>query len=270
MATLTTRHALGTMALVALTWGLVGPRAAGEPAQAHQGGASCAALGVYHVGRTIPPPIIPLPQGSIKGGAPTTTAIAYPFLGGGVLTGTITLSSYTACGSPTAGSFSVALSQNRIPLPMASTSGAPVTGQTTITSTLTLVMASSTVLTATGTFKQDRAHPNDPVYLSVSGSATYGRYVLGCPPLCGAQKAPDAPMCVPVGCKTGETVSRVSNFTGITGYLRVQPAGSGALASLALDFLPPPDPKAASPDVAMSFMQPVSLVGTRLGGGANP
>ncbi|HXT35784.1 MAG TPA: hypothetical protein VN837_09430 [Chloroflexota bacterium] len=262
MTTLSAWRPLGVMAIIALITGLTGPWSNGKPAQAHQAGVGCAALGRYHVGRTIPPPIQPSPQGT---GSPTSsTAIAQPYLGG-VLTGTITLSSYTACGAATTGSFSVALSAARIPLPMASSGHVGSTGETR-TSTAAIIypgFVGTTVLTATGTFSQDPTHPRDPLYLSVDASVTYGRFTLGCPPICGAQRAPGAPMCVPVGCRPGETVSRVSDFTGVTGYLRVQAASAGLPATVALSFLPPPDAKATSIDAAMSALQPVTLVGIR-------
>ena len=265
MATLSAWRPLGVMAIVALISGLIVPWSSGKPAQAHQAWATCAALGRYHVGKTIPTPIEPAPQGT--GSSPSPTAIAQPYLGG-VLTGTITLSSYTACGAATSGSFSVALSPARIPLPMASSGHVGITGATRTSTTAAIVypgFVGTTVLTATGTFSQDPTHSRDPLYVSVDASVTYGRFTLGCPPICGAQRAPGAPMCVPVGCHPGETVSRVSDFTAVMGYLRVQATSAGGPASLALSFLPPPDAKATSPEAAMSSLQPVTLVGIRTG-----
>ncbi|HEY8286191.1 MAG TPA: hypothetical protein VIJ28_17540, partial [Chloroflexota bacterium] len=171
------------------------------------------------------------------------------------------------------GSLSVALSPVRVPLPMASSGHVGITGTARTGDAAAIVypgFMGTTVLTATGTFSQDSTHPTDPMYLRVAASVTYGRFTLGCPPLCGAQRPPGAPMCVPVGCHPGETVSRVSHFEGVTGYLRVQAAGPTGPATISLSFLPPPDAKATSPDAAASSLQPVILVGTRLGGGANP
>ncbi|MGH2409832.1 MAG: hypothetical protein ACRDGS_05610, partial [Chloroflexota bacterium] len=189
MTTLSVRHTLGPIGLVALICGLAGPWASGKPAQAHQAAAACAALGRYHVGRPIPTPIEPAPQSTGSGSPSSPAAIAQPYLGMGVLTGTITLSAYTTCGSATSGSFSVALSPVRVPLSLAPSSGhVGITGTARTGTTAAIVYPGSigtTILTATGTFGQDPAHPKDPLYLRVDASVTYGRVTLGCPPLCG-------------------------------------------------------------------------------------
>ncbi|MGH2345365.1 MAG: hypothetical protein ACRDG4_09080 [Chloroflexota bacterium] len=237
-------------------------------ARAHGAGDSnCAVLGVYRMGPTIPPPIVRPPAGSGQSTARPNAAIVYPILGGGTLAGIITLTASTTCGTPTRGSFSVALSRYRGPLPMTPGSGSSSTDhQITRAANLTAALpisASTTVLTATGTFSQDTSHSDDSAYVSVDATVTYGRAYLACPPLCGAQPKSTQAICVPNGCRPGETVSRVSTFRDVTGYLALS---SGKPATLALVFLPPPDPKAAGPSAAISALQPISLLGTRVGG----
>lgn len=257
---------LGSVVVVAASACLLaGPWSGAQAATIrHASKAGCDALGTYHVGPTIPPPVINPPQTSGQGASTPGVAIAYPIMGG-TLAGTITLTAYTGCGSPTVGSFTVALSRYRGPLPMTTNSGTgkgQVTEQGTATYVAQPIIGGTTVLTATGTFKQDPAHPTDPSYLSVDASVTYGRYILSCPPLCGAQKAPGTMMCVPMGCHTGETISRVADFTAVTGYLSLQ---TGKPATLALSFLPPPDPKAITANATLASLQPITLLGTRTG-----
>ena len=210
---------------------------------------ACAAIGTYIVGsRNLG--ILPQPKGSQPGGG--AAVYTYPYATG-VLTGTITLASYSACNVPTAGAFAVhALLRPPYPYPApprANGSGGAI-AQPAIFGT--------TILTATGTFAQDPAHPKDPGYVSVGGTVSYGRYGYGCAPVCEQPQAHSTIICPQGGCGQPGTpvVSRVVTFTGITGYLRVH---AGRPASLALLFLPPPEPAT----IAAPLAQPVSLYGVR-------
>ncbi len=230
------------------------------------GGPDCAALGVYQVGSNIPPPIVRPPAGSGQGRITPGAAIAYPILVAGTLTGTVTLTASTTCGTSTQGSFSVALRPYRGPLPMVPESGSSSTGGKISGAANSVVvgpiLGGTTVLTATGTFRQDSDHAAGRSYVLVDGTVTYGRVSLGCPPLCGAQPKSPGVACMPTGCRTGETVTRVSTFRDVTGYLAL---GSGKPATLALAFLPPPELKAADPSAAISTLQPIALWGRWVG-----
>jgi hypothetical protein len=232
---------------------------------AHAHGApesDCAVLGVYRVGPTIPPPIARPPAGSGQGTITPDAAIAYPISVAGTLTGTVTLTASTACGTPTQGSFSVALRPYRGPLPMVPESGSSSTGDKMSGAANSVIvgpmLGGTTVLTATGTFSQDSDHAADRSYVLVDATVTYGRVSFGCPPLCGAQPKSPGVVCMPNGCRTGETVTRVSTFHDVTGYLALNP---GKPATIALAFLPPPDLKAANSATAISTLQPIALWG---------
>jgi len=215
---------------------------------------ACAAVGTYTVGpRGLG--ILSQPKSPQLGGSAAVYPYPYPYATG-VLTGTVTLASYSACGVPTAGTFAVhALLLPPYPYPTpphTNGSAGGVIAQPAIFGT--------TVLTATGTFAQDPAHSKDPGYVSVGGTVTYGRYGYnyGCAPICDQPRGHGTIICPQGGCgQPGKpVVSRVVTFTGITGYLRLH---AGPPAALALLFLPPPEPVAT-----VSSIQPVSLYGVRL------
>lgn len=259
MAAIFHRHTLGIAATGVLLLLLV---VAGVPVahtvQAHSSTAACPALGTYTLNRPFPPPLVQAPRGSNQ--LPPT--YAYPYWWTGALSGTITLSSYSACGVPTAGSFSVHLTRFRYggPLPEVP-QNSRTAGGTAIAVPLP-ILAGTTVLTATGTIAQDAAHANDGTYTTVGATIIYGRETLSCPPLCGAQPEGGTIRCVPVACEPSEVVTRTATFSGITGYLRVQP---GTPYAVALSFLPPPDPKAQSIAAMQTSLQPINLLGTHTG-----
>jgi len=209
----------------------------------------CTVLGTYFVGpRGIG--IVPQPKGPQPGGAPAL--YPYPYATG-VLTGTVTLSSYSPCGVPTAGSFAVhALLRPPYPYPAPPRPGGFGSGAVIAQPAI----FGTTVLTATGTFLQDPGHPKDPGYVSVSGTISYGRYGYGCAPICDQPQGRGAIACPPDGCgQPGKpVVSRVATFTGITGYLRLQARPPAAVALL---FLPPPEPATS----VASASQPISIYG---------
>jgi hypothetical protein len=238
-------------ALAAVALGVTHGGALLGSAQAQKTSQVCAAaLGTYIVGAT------PAPEsnGATRSGA----AFPYPYYYGG-LSGTIVLTGSPACGTRLAGSFSVHYRYQpppalKVPVPQGGASRAPTI--------LPAPISGTTVLTATGTFGADPAHPTDPGYVSVSGTVTYGRYTYGCYPVCSnAQRNGAAIVCPEAGCATPHiSVTSVVPFTAVTGYLR---ARTGSAATLVLAFLPPPDTAAATPD-ATAF-QALVLSGRRSG-----
>ena len=211
----------------------------------------CTVLGTYLVGpRAIG--IVLQPKGPQPGGAPAL--YPYPYTTA-VLTGTVTLAAYSACGVPTGGSFAVhALLRPPYPYPAPPRAGGSGSGAVIAQPAI----FGTTVLTATGTFVQDPGHPKDHGYVSVSGTVSYGRYSYGCAPICDQPRAHGAIACPQDGCgQPGvPVVSRVATFTGITGYLRLQ---AGPPAGVALLFLPPPELVAT----AASASQLIFLYGLR-------
>ncbi|HWE61531.1 MAG TPA: hypothetical protein VHB98_07455 [Chloroflexota bacterium] len=212
------------------------------------GPACAAALGAYVVG--LPP--LAVPGTTPRSGAP---AIPYPYYGG--LRGTILLSGAPACHTNPAGSFNVHLEYQ-------ASSGAGSSKQHGSSGAAgaypVLPLSATSVLTATGTFSPDAAHPNDPTYVSVSATITYGRATYPCS-ACFAPRNGASIVCPEAGCGPVHLiVARVVTFTNITGYLHLQ---SGSPATLALAFLPPPDMAVAT--TAAMAVQPLILSGRRLG-----
>ena len=245
----TTRLVLSLAATLPLTLAAVRtPASYAAPRAAHRAAPApaCATVGTYIVG---PRSLGVLPQ---PGSSPTL--YPYPYTTG-VLTGTIGIASYSACGVPTAGSFAAHLLL-RPPYPYPAPPRAGGSGSSAVIAQPAIF--GTTVLTATGTFVQDPGHPKDSGYISVSGTVSYGRYSYGCATICDQPQVHGAIACPQDGCgQLGKpVVSRVATFTGITGYLRLQ---AGPPAAVALLFLPPPEPSATT----ASASQPISLYGLR-------
>lgn len=241
-----------TAVLTALVAALLGAAGTGglSPlrARAQRVSQACAAvLGTYAVGFAR----LPETSGGPRAGV---APFVYPAYGG--LSGTITLSGATACGSKTAGSFSVHLAYPRLPVAQAR-SGSPG-GLTPIPAPI----SGTTVLTATGAFGADAAHPNDAAYLAVSGTVTYGRYAPVCFGTCPAQSSHGpATVCPEGGCRLPRpTVTSVVSFSAVTGYLRFQ---SSTLGTVVLAFLPPPDTSVTSQGAAA--FDPLVLSGRKTG-----
>ena len=219
---------------------------------AHQRAAQgCAAAGVYTVG-----------TGLAALSQPSTGGPNYPEWGG--LQGTVTLTSYTACGARTSGSFAVRLPFHPRPFEQPQSSAR---GSTTPAAASVIVanpLSNTTVLSATGTFVQDTAHFADPGYVLVSAVIAYGGISsYSCTRVC-AQPEAGAPLsCPPVHCTIGGViVARIVTVAALTGFLRWQ---DSAPSLLGLAFLPPPDP-AESPAASMQRLQPLTLIGQRIEG----
>lgn len=220
------RHLMAKVALpLAVT--LIGVPAAAfraDPAQhrtlAPQ--AQCAAVGTYGVGGP------PYPESSTRPKAsPGSSGTGAAF---SVLRGTLVVSAYRGCGTPTLGTFSV----RRIivgPVPARSPNIlVPLTG----------------VEGASGTFSQDPAHAGDPLYVRVSATITSTRPA---PPL-GLACRPNS------GCPAYRVITSTLAFTDVTGYLQLPPPmGQTAI----LSFLPPP------PSTSSSAPSALVLAGTRRG-----
>ncbi len=138
-----------------------------------------------------------------------------------MLRGTLTFSSYSGCGQPTAGTFSIQrvvvglpIERSRvqgaaIPCPMEGSCGFPVTE----------------VISATGVFTRDAAHVTDPLYVTVSATITTAR-----PGLAGAAvRDPD-------GRPLATVITSKVTVTNVTGYLQAAASDSQRVA---LSFLPP-------------------------------
>lgn len=201
----------------------------------------CAALGTYQIGpRALPMRPHPRahsgtqPRRSAPAGRPVV--IAWPV---SALRGTLTISAYSACGQPTAGTFSVQRLLVRPPIqpyhraikaiPCAEVCGWPPAG----------------VITATGSFSQDALHPHDATFVTVSATITSTRPG---PPM-------GRPCSATYGCPPPSVIISSVSFSAVTGYLQVVPGGQSAI----LTFLPPPSANnAAAP-------QPLTLQGWRGG-----
>jgi len=183
---------------------------------------ACAALGQYQVGPRVlplaPPPVIrPAPP---HGHAPARL-IAFSFL-----RGTLTLSSYSACGGTTGGRFAIAR-----------TYGGPLPGPEQPRTPHHVAIACpeqrvscgfvpTGIIAASGAFARDPAHGTNPTYILVSAVITSARPgpALGLP--CSER----------YGCPAPSVITSTVAFTAVTGYLQV--AADGASATLSV--LPPP------------------------------
>jgi hypothetical protein len=206
----------------------------------------CAASGTYAVGSSPA-------NGSVPGaGAPRVVAPVFP------LSGTLTLTGFTGCGTPTSGQFQVRASRTVGPLPgMHSSSGAT---QTATGTAYVIPFFSTTVISATGTFRQDPAHSADSSYVLVSATVGYGQIGIRCVGVCLNTRSHSSIACLEPPCPgTSIITTRIVSFQDITGYLRLQ---SGGRPMLGLMFLPPPDPRLTSLAAALS-LQPVSFWGTK-------
>ena len=183
----------------------------------------CAALGTYQIG----PRIVPersgtrtgVSSGTVRPRHATTAIVARPWL----LRGSLTLSSYSGCGQPTAGTFSIQRgvvgppierSQGQgaaIPCPMEGPCGFPVTG----------------VISATGAFTQDAAHASDPLYVTVSATITMAHP--------GPRQG--RPCATQTGCPPATVITSTVTMMNVTGYLQAT-ASDGQ--RVVLSFLPPP------------------------------
>ncbi len=184
------------------------------PALNPRSAAACAQLGSYHIG----PQITPFRSAHVRPPvAAGQTSLVWPAT---TLQGTLTLSAYAACGHPTAGSFAV----RRVPLgPIPQQQGA--SGPYGITA-------------VSGSFKQDAAHPADPLYVTVSATIT------------ATQPGPALmrPCAQKINCPTRAVMTSTVAMADVTGYLQFY--ASGILLSptdgppagqrLSLSFLPPP------------------------------
>ncbi len=214
---------IGVVGAVAVL-GAVGGATRGAPAQARGvlPQAACAAVGTYQVG----PRIVPERSRTRSGGpsAPAApapgSAMAWP---GWMVRGTLTLSAYSGCGQPTAGTFSMQRSvvgppierpRGRgvaIPCAMEGPCGFPVTG----------------VISATGAFTQDAAHAADPLYVTVNATITTARP--------GPQQG--RPCSTQTGCPPATVITSTVTMTNVTGYLQ---AAASDGQRIVLSFLPPP------------------------------
>ncbi len=200
----------------------IAPRPSQEGATLIQASSACAALGQYQVGpRVLPlaatPLIHPMPP---QGHAPARLT-AFSFL-----RGTLTLSSYSACGGTTGGRFAIAR-----------TYGGPLPGPEQPRTPHHVAIACpeqgvscgfvpTGITAASGAFAQDPAHGTDPTYILVSAAITSTRPgpALGVP--CSER----------YGCPAPSVITSTVAFTDVTGYLQVAADGKSATLSV----LPPP------------------------------
>jgi len=184
---------------------------------------ACAALGAYQIGARIVPERAGthpgVSSGTARPGRATTAIVSRPWL----LRGTLTLSGYSGCGQPTAGTFSIQRSVVGPPIerprgqgatmmcPLEGSCGFPVTG----------------VISATGSFTQDAAHASDPLYVLVSATITTARP--------GPQQG--RPCSTQTGCPPATVIMSTVTMTNVTGYLQATATDSQRVI---LSFLPPP------------------------------
>jgi hypothetical protein len=254
------RHITGTrllgLTLVAILVATL--TAAPQPcasASSPRNSASCTNVGTYRVGV----PLLPRyqPNGQSTGSTSMLYPIPYPFVGS--LSGSLAITSYTTCGVPTAGSFSVRLAKPRMvgiqPLGPRGSTGQPGPSVVAVP-----IISDTTVLSATGSFAQDPAHAGDPLYLLVSATVTYGHFQAGCR-LCPYQNSRAPIACaaeLPCTIVGKIIVTRKVTFSYVTGYLTFAAPPS----TVALSFLPPPEASAAT-SVYAAASQPITLVGVR-------
>lgn len=220
------------------------------PAMASQRAtSSCSALGTYQIGprllplRPSPPqhsgaqpaPLVSRsaqaqPAATGSGQAQPGVAIAWPL---SALTGALTITAYSPCGAPTAGTFSVHRLPLKSPIRQPNRHGA------TLPCAVPCYWPATGVISATGRFVQDTLHPNDPAFVAVSATVSTARPG----PMMGR------PCSTRTGCPPASvTVSSVS-FSAVTGYLQVLPGNQSAT----LTFLPPPNGNSAAAPTALTL-----------------
>ena len=198
--------------------------ASGRPARTS---APCAALGTYQIGAPVIPNAMSAPGKPTTPPTPTHVMVVVPFQ---PLAGSLTISSYSACGQPTSGTFTARRTLLEPP-------GFERPNRAAIVCAMHCWPAPGIVSIA-GSFVQDPLHPGDPTYVSVSATMTTTR--TG-PPL-GRACSTTQP------CSMGVPITSTVAITGITGYLQVGAASSAAqpsgptvgTQSATLSFLPPP------------------------------
>ncbi|HZS88715.1 MAG TPA: hypothetical protein VFE42_14670 [Chloroflexota bacterium] len=203
--------------------------------------ATCAAVGSYHIGtRLVPGPVAPLKPGQQRNRPPSAAKPGY-ILPQWDLEGTLTLSSYSGCGAPTSGDFTVqrVIVGNPVgPQPQAGSGPA-------IACAIPCRQRPYGIVAASGHFVQDSAHPNDPLYVTVDATLTS----VSAGPLMGR------PCSVTYGCPGTSVVTTTVSMTAVTGYLVLSGSGKPAASrgsanagapmpstvqQATLSFLPPP------------------------------
>jgi hypothetical protein len=236
---------LGATLFAAMVTGMALPGAHASSAR-HSANVPCAAVGSYAIGHPAPPAPIAKPNQSESGEKAITGTVT--------MTGTITIATYTSCGSATTGTFSVTsthaqglvhlfghpgksadakVASSKIVIASQGKGkgdskgkgqgGAPTAPTITSTSvqTGTTTISSTAVLSATGTFAQDPAHPKNPSYVVVTGTVTLSVSASACKPGCvtplGATQAANT------------VVTKTITFSGVHGKLKVHQDGSNEL-----------------------------------------
>lgn len=224
------RRAVLALLGVAAILPAAGVQAAPPSTRAAMPGQACSALGTYRVGSRV----WPLARHSGKLGAPAPgqpaqpgiPSIAWP---GGMWVGTLVISAYSGCGSPTTGTFTVRrvwtgpwMAQPRRGVGIAC--AVPCWPR-------------SGMAAATGSFVQDPLHPSDPIYVMVTAMVTTTRP--------GPQLG--RPCSVQSGCPAPTVVTSTVSIANVTGYVQVPSAAAGTPPSgtqqakmATLSFLAPP------------------------------
>lgn len=210
---------------------------------------SCPALGAYQIG----PRLLPLqpspPQHSGAQPAPAMSAsgqaglwaagsgqarpgatIAWPL---SALTGALTITAYSPCGAPTAGTFSVHRLPLKAPIRQPNRHGA------TLPCAVPCFWPPTGVISATGRFVQDTLHPDDPTFVAVSATISMARPG----PMMGR------PCSTRTGCPPPSVAISSASFSAVTGYLQVAPGNQSAT----LTFLPPPNGNSAAAPSALAL-----------------
>ena len=179
------------------------PRGAGSP---HAAG--CAALGNYPVG----------PRAAMQARVAARQAIEPP-PSPWKLAGNVILTAYSGCGRPTAGTFSI---QGVLMGGPEQQNGITVN----VPCALSCLGPALATISGHGAFRQDAAHPRDPLYVTITATLT-------------------------------SVVAKRrwhAGLTNMTGYLEVKPAQHARLSFLpppALSFLPAPAVRAGTPPVPL-------------------
>jgi hypothetical protein len=219
----------------AVVWRLAPAQAAGK--------AACAAVGTYQIGSGIGVMAPPMPGSPQTGPGGSSIAMPYPVT---ELSGTLTIATYSGCGTPTTGTFKVRRVLAHVPRvqPQQGTS------KQTIVGPCIGCLQVAGVSSATGSFTQDTGHANDPRYVSVSGTIVSTRpgIEMGRP-------------CTVQGCPPASVITSTVVFTDVTGYLQV---AQGTPGEVTLSVLPPPD------DTSMTAPTALILTGSRGRSGVQP
>ena len=227
--TVACRRAFAAGVLVVLSIPIASVIPSRSTAAGRQTGASCSALGTYQVGPSVKPHST---RSSHTGGAASPTSrqgiIVWPEW---TLSGTLTISAYTACGSGTLGSFAVQRANLGPP-------GVERPNHAAIVCADVCSWPQPGIVALAGTFAQDTRHPTDAMYVTVSATITTTRRgpALGRP--CSTQQECPSPI----------VITSTTAISDITGYLQVAStsytATSGAppttSSTATLSFLPPP------------------------------